>query len=56
MPASAGTPQLGQKRMFAGTEVPQFAQERIGVWDKASLIRSFMVHVPSFSLVLSYIS
>src|SRR6266567_8492174 len=30
MPACV--PQLGQKRMFVGTEAPQFAQERIGVW------------------------
>ena len=29
----AGVPQLGQKRMFSGTEVPQFEQERVDTCD-----------------------
>jgi hypothetical protein len=32
-PALAGVPQFGQKRMFSGTEVPQFEQERVDICD-----------------------
>jgi hypothetical protein len=30
---AAGVPQLGQKRMFSGTELPQLAQECVVVCD-----------------------
>lgn len=31
--AFAGVPQFGQKRMFSGTDVPQFEQERVEICD-----------------------
>jgi hypothetical protein len=30
-PAFAGVPQFGQKRMFSGTDVSQFEQERVEI-------------------------